>query len=188
MFFNYIWKSSGFTLQAAYEKFHNVLLKQCELYEKAFGKSPVLKIKQIGNTLIGQVQYDPGVTGWEAWIDKGNKGIVWGGVCENWLGKKLDLKELNAIIKTLNDNPGDIVNWDGMCSIITWDEDKTENIPHNRSNRMPYILVHGGAGWLGCRIKGSASPGNGRPQDVTGYGGNEIVSFVWILHWRPFAI
>src|SRR5208283_2910321 len=107
MFFNYIWQSSGFTLPAASERFHAVLLKQCELYEKAFGHRPALKIKQIGNTLIGQIQYDPGVTGWEAWIDKGNKGIVWGGVCENRLGKKPDLKEVNDIMKTVNDNPKD---------------------------------------------------------------------------------
>ena len=39
--------------------------------------------------------------GWESWIDKGETGIAWGGVCEDFLGKKLDSKEIGDILKTL---------------------------------------------------------------------------------------
>ncbi len=124
MYFTYLWQSSGFTHQDAYDRFSSVLLNQCQLYKKAFGQGPTLKIKQIENVLIGQVRYDTGVRGWESWIDMGETGIAWGGVCEDFLGKKLDSEAIGDIIKTLRDNPKELLSWSGTFSVITWHGNK----------------------------------------------------------------
>ncbi len=124
MFFTYIWQSSVLTHKEAHDRFSSVLLKQCKLYEAAFGREPGLKIKQIENILIGQIQYVPGVLGWEPWLDRGDAGLVWGGVCENYLGKKLDTKEIFDIIKLLENSPKELLSWNGMFSIVSWNGKK----------------------------------------------------------------
>jgi len=124
MFFTYLWQSSGLDHKDARERFVSILLKQCRLYKEAFGYEPSIKIKQIANILIGQIQYETGIVGWEPWLDKGETGIIWGGVCENYLGEKMDTEEIDKIIKLLETSPKDLLSWNGMFSVISWDENK----------------------------------------------------------------
>ena len=69
MFFTYLWQSTGFTHQDAYDRFSSVLLNQCQLYKKAFGQEPILKIKQIENDRSARLVTKP-----ELW--DGNPGLT----------------------------------------------------------------------------------------------------------------
>ncbi|MDA8085798.1 MAG: asparagine synthase-related protein [Nitrospiraceae bacterium] len=148
MFFTYIWQSSGFTLQEANGRFSSVLLKQCELYEKAFGQAPGMKTIQIGGILVGQVCYDPGITGWRPWVDEGDAGIAWGGVCENYLGKRLARQEINEIRKTLDNDPGKLLSWDGMFYAAIWDGEEKKVALATAATECPTLWnTDGPYGW-----------------------------------------
>lgn len=151
MFMTYLWQSSGISPKDAYDKFSSDLANQCVQYKDAFGVEPVLKIKQIENMLLGQLHYEYGVTGWEPWADLGNTGIIWNGVCEDFLGKKMDTETVANITKILENSPEDISSWNGMFSVIAW---KGSNIFFASSATMCPTLwsVEGPGGWaMGSR-------------------------------------
>jgi hypothetical protein len=148
MFFTYLWQASGYNHQDAYGKFSSVLLKQCKLYEKALGLEPALKIKQIENILIGQILYDPGVIGWEPWHDRDGVGIVWGGVCEDYLGQKLDTAEIVDIMRVLDNDPEKLLDWNGMFSIVTWHENEKRVTLATAATECPTLWhTEGPFGW-----------------------------------------
>lgn len=124
MFFTYLWKPVRCSQKDAFERFSSILSNQCRLYKDAFGEEPILRIKQLRNVLIGQIHYDVGIIGWDPWIDKGEAGIVWGGVCEDYLGKTLDAEQISQIATTIEQRPQELCVWDGMFSLITWCEDR----------------------------------------------------------------
>ncbi len=148
MFFNYIWQSSGLSHKEAYDRFSSVLSAQCDLYEKTFGQKPILKVKQLQDVLIGQVRYDTGIIGWEPWVEKGGSGIVWNGVCEDWLGKKLDTEEITYIIKILRSNPKEMAAWNGMFSVSAWNENENKIYLATAATSCPTLWhTEGPYGW-----------------------------------------
>ncbi|MDA8174633.1 MAG: hypothetical protein M0018_08595, partial [Nitrospiraceae bacterium] len=124
MFQTYIWQSRGLSATDAQRRFTSALLKQLEHYEEAFGQPPSLKLKQIENVFIGQLHYDPGILGWAEWIDLGDTGIIWDGVCEDFLGKKTDMGEALKIINVLDVQPEKISAWEGMFAVAAWHGNK----------------------------------------------------------------
>lgn len=124
MFMTYLWQSSGISNESANCKFSSVLKSQCALYKEGFGAEPALRTRQIGSVLIGQIYYDPGIAGWQPWADHGETGIVWNGVCEDFLGREMDAGTAGGIIRTLNDDPARMGAWNGMFSFIAWQGDK----------------------------------------------------------------
>ena len=153
MFFTYIWRSRGLGPGEARERFFSVLNGQRELYGKAFGREPDVEARQIGNIFIGQVRYDPGVTGWRPWTDQGKSGIAWGGVCENYLGKDLGADETEGITRLLMDSPERLLDWDGMFYVSAWDEDSRQVVVATAATECPTLWhTEGPRGWaLGPR-------------------------------------
>ncbi|MDA8388810.1 MAG: asparagine synthase-related protein [Nitrospiraceae bacterium] len=148
MFFNYIWQSSGFTRRDAHDRFSSVLQKQRELYGSAFGLEPAVKTKQIGNILLGQLRYEAGVVGWEPWIDAGDAGIAWGGICEDYLGGKLDAARIDEIRQLLANDPGKLLAWDGMFSVALWDEKEGKVFLATAATECPTLWhTEGPCGW-----------------------------------------
>ncbi len=108
----------------AQARFSSALLKQLETCKEAFGQPPSLKLKRLGNTFIGQIHYEPGVLGWDPWMDFGDTGITWDGVCEDFLGKKTDAREALKIINILDSQPEKISAWEGMFAVAAWHENR----------------------------------------------------------------
>ena len=88
MFLTYVWQSKDLSTREAYARFSDIMRKQSDLYRDAWGRTPELDIHQINDVMIGQLRYETGVKDWRAWIVQGNTGIVWGGICEEYLGCK----------------------------------------------------------------------------------------------------
>lgn len=148
MFLTYLWQSSGLTHKEAHDRFSSVLLKQGRLYNDAFGREPVVKIKQLRSILIGQLQYDSGIAGWESWVDMGEAGVVWDGVCENYLGKKMDNKEIGDVLKILRYSPRELLSWNGMFSVIAWDESGDNVSLTTAATESPTLMyTEGPFGW-----------------------------------------
>lgn len=148
MFFTYIWHSSGFTCTAAHERFSAVMSKQCELYGRGFGQAPTMKIKQLGDILIGQISYDPGVAGWNPWLDLGGTGIAWGGICEDYLGKEFDVPGAEAFRNLLDSNTGELLSWNGMFSVATWNEEEKRVVLTTAATECPTLWhTDGPLGW-----------------------------------------
>lgn len=115
----------------------------------AFGHELQLKIKQIGNIFIGHLRYDTGIDGWEPWIDNGQRGLAWGGVCEEYLGKNTDGRETDGIIDILEKNPSRLLEWSGMFSAITWNAEKKQATLTTAATECPTLwYTEGPFGWV----------------------------------------
>ena len=168
MFYTYLWQSSGLSIQEAYERFESVLSDQCGLYKMAFGQELQLKIKRVGDIFIGQLQGETGIAGWDPWIDNDKTGLVWNGVCEDYLGKRPDIMETSNIIDVLDKNPEKLLEWNGMFSVTAWDAVKKKVTLTTAATECPTLwYVEGPFGWVsgpravpaleiaGCRMEPS---------------------------------
>lgn len=153
MFHTYLWQYRGLSPQDAYGRFASVLSGQSEMYKAAFGRELDRKIRQVGNILIGQLQGEAGTVGWEPWIDNGGTGLAWSGVCENYLGRRLEKDETGNIINILNKHPEKVLEWNGMFSVIAWSEAERKVTLATAATECPTLWhTEGPCGWaLGPR-------------------------------------
>ncbi len=149
MFLTYIWKSSKLSGRQALDRLSSVLSKQCALYENAFGTRPSMRTKQVGNVNIGQVWYETGIKGWQPWAEKDGMGIVWAGVCENYLGCKFDTDEkFHEVFDILDREPENLLEWNGMFFVVTWDGNKKKVNITTAATECPSIWsTEGPYGW-----------------------------------------
>ena len=122
MYLSFLWCADGLDNKSAYEHFSRILEQQRETYSTAWGLTASLRIRQSGNILIGQISCDPGVSGWNAWMEDTDGGLVWNGICENYLGKLSDTRERQQIKTILASSPLDVCSWDGSFYVISWDQ------------------------------------------------------------------
>lgn len=113
-----------------------------------------MRTKQIGTVFVGLLSYDEmGVRDWTSWVDCGASGLVWGGVCETFLGAKFDASRVAAIRHTLHSNPKALIDWDGRFCAVDWDEAKECVIVTTPVTQSPSLWKTSGPnGWaLGSR-------------------------------------
>ena len=121
MIFTYLWQPESISTIDANRRFESSLKAQCDRYQSSWGIQPTYYIKQLDGIFIGQIVCDPGIDTWEPWADCGSQGIVWGGVCEEFLGVTVDSNVVKQILGVIGNSPEQLQDWDGWFSLISWD-------------------------------------------------------------------
>lgn len=122
MYLCFLWCAENLDERNAYERFSHVLEHQRKIYSEAWGFKAAVRIRQCKTILIGQITCDPGVSGWKAWMEDAEGGLVWNGICENHLGKLEDPRERRRINSVLTSSPSQVCSWDGSFYVISWDQ------------------------------------------------------------------
>ncbi len=153
MHLTYVYQPNPGIEVQAYEKFAEILEKQCCLYQDAFGRKPSLNIYRHYGILIGQVSYDSGINQWQWWNQSNKSGLAWSGVCENFLGSALKANDINRIRATIRKNPEQLCSWDGRFAAVDWQEDSPEVFIITGATDCPSIwYAKGPDGWaIGSR-------------------------------------
>lgn len=117
-----MWCAEGIETATARVQFLRIIEQQRETYSTAWGITVSAGIQQHGNIFIGHLYCNPGVIGWDSWIQDANGGLVWNGVCENYLGREWDDREIRSTLDTLASSPSEVCCWDGSFYVISWDK------------------------------------------------------------------
>src|SRR5690606_29058235 len=117
----YLWQAKAPSGAGSAQVFSDVLAKERDLYAEAWGRIPEVSVWSHENLFIGQLRYDPGIEGFEPWVDHGAQGLAWGGICESFLGERFSPEKVAEIVEACNDHPQDLVAWDGRFSLSCWD-------------------------------------------------------------------
>jgi hypothetical protein len=120
VFLSYYWHVEGIGSAEARGRFHDILDAQRAMYSSSWNRPVSVTLHQQGNTLVGQLYSDPGVTDWKPWIEGNGSGLVWSGVCETFLGTQFDAEKIQDIETTLARSPQRVCDWDGNFYVISW--------------------------------------------------------------------
>lgn len=115
----YLWQVAGIRPQNALQRFEDVLLQQCTLYQRAFGYTFTQRIHQLENILVGQIYFDLGLRGWMPWQQNEAGGVAWSGVCENFLDTA-PAALLPCVQGVVHERPADLAEWDGRFGVCSW--------------------------------------------------------------------
>lgn len=146
MSFLYIWQPTGITQEQAADQFRAILSRQQAVYEDAFGYAWTLHTKRISSVLIGQLQFDTGITGWQPWVEQNGSGLAWSGVCESHLGSDFDAATTDTIIRTLHTSPEQLANWSGKFGVCSWHENAVR-LTVGATEAPPFWYAEGPRGW-----------------------------------------
>lgn len=148
MSFLYIWKPENISPDKAEMKFEGMIRRQAQVYSSYFGKEFPYAYKKIENTYIGQIDLIKGVKGWQPWVDCGEFGIAWSGVCENFLGTELCTERGKEVFDSTLNNPRDIVYWDGNFALAAWCKlNNTITVTTGATQSQPLWYTNGPFGW-----------------------------------------
>ena len=120
MFLSYLWYVEGVEPMEARSRFHGILEVQRAMYSGAWNRPVSVTLHQQGNILVGQVYSEPGVIGWQPWVENSGLGLVWNGVCESFLGTEFGAETIRDIQATLSGSPQRVCSWDGNFYVISW--------------------------------------------------------------------
>jgi len=113
---------------AAIDGFNAVLKNQALRYERVFRKPFQLSTRRVGDVLIGQIVVNYDIDGWQPNYENDGYGIVLSGVCEEFLGDKLNSHPIKEIFNSIKNNPSIIADWDGRFSLCTWNYHTKEGL------------------------------------------------------------
>lgn len=121
MLLSYLWQTKTPGNPASRRLFSEALARERDLFAHAWGRRPAVSIWSHENLFVGQLRYEPGVEGFEAWVERGTVGLAWGGVCESFLGDRFSATRVEELVETCHRRPEDLISWDGRFSLTCWD-------------------------------------------------------------------
>ena len=153
MFLTFIWQSRNLAPSIARDKLAHVLEAERERYSDAIASSPELDVTCVGNVHVGQLRYDPGIEDWYPWISGQDLSVIWGGVCETFLGNKFDMARIEDLAKEITHQPEVLASWDGRYCVILLDHRKGRAILATGATESPSLwFADGPNGWaIGSR-------------------------------------
>lgn len=148
MYLSFLWCPENIAPTEAGETFAKILDEQRNTYANAWGIPVDVKVHQQGSILIGHLYSDSGVVDWHSWVEESGNGILWNGVCENFLGTLFNAKEIRQVQSVLSESPQNVCSWDGSYFVITWDAAKDKVYLTTGASDCPTLwFTKGPRGW-----------------------------------------
>lgn len=104
----------------ALDRFSAILEKERAFYESLFGRPFHLELQRLHSACVGQIHFDSGVTGWQPCARSDEVGLLWSGICEQYLGVALDPAAIRDVVNRADQDPKSIAEWDGRFALCTW--------------------------------------------------------------------
>jgi asparagine synthase len=101
--------------------FETVLSREAERHEAALGGNIEKHVHATTRLLIGQLAWDLGVVGWQAWREAGNAGCAWAGVCEDELAFGETEGTVRSVLASV-ESPERLRVLAGRFAVCAWDD------------------------------------------------------------------
>lgn len=102
------------------EGFTQILDRERAAYEERFGRPFQLERHAVGGTCVGLIHCDLGVTGWRPCAREERAGLLWSGICEEFLGKSPEGAAVGELVARIERDPREVAGWDGRFALCTW--------------------------------------------------------------------
>lgn len=146
----YLWRPTDDASHDGETIFRHALATLAAEYEVVFGRDYRSRMR-VGadGALVGQIAWDDGVVGWESWIEDGQRGIAWSGVCESLLHVDRSMS-IPARVLALIDDPDRtrLDELEGRFAAVVWDDVARRTILVTGAIASPQLWqVDGPRGW-----------------------------------------
>jgi hypothetical protein len=102
------------------ERFEAVLERERARYERLFGRPFQLERERVGAVCVGLIHFDLGVSGWHPHARDGTAGLLWSGICEEFLGASPEGAAVRELVARVEREPKAVARWDGRFALCTW--------------------------------------------------------------------
>ena len=103
-----------------FERFSQVLERERARYEERFGRPFQLERHSVGSACVGLIHCELGVTGWRPFTRQEKAGLLWSGICEEFLGASPEGAAVGELVRRIECDPSPVAEWDGRFALCTW--------------------------------------------------------------------
>ena len=151
----YIWQYANIPRTAACWRFEKLLEQETAFYNRQLPTRSSYFHTCCGNILIGQISCDLGIIGWLPLSQHDDLGVVWAGVCEDFLGSEQDAATVRQIIDDIYHHPEKFGGLTGSFSLCAWQESNDRTAILTGATQCQTLWqTDGSLGWaLGSRAR-----------------------------------